>query len=185
MAVPGDGLRRWSAVGSAGVGAFCALLAAALVTNWVVVDVRSLGGEDVRVRVPLPLNFLRVPLRMAPRGDLALPASREGERMRARLLALLRDLDEAPAGAPVLFRVDGEEAFASRSGDTLVLVIGDGRGGETVRASLPYDATRRVLERAAAGRLDLCGVLDLLVAGGRGELLAVDAGDARIRITAW
>jgi hypothetical protein len=185
MAAPGDGSRWWSAVGSAGVGAFLALLVAMLVTNWVVIDVRTFDEENVRVRVPVPLNLLRVPLHMAPRGDLPLPASHAAERTRERLRALLRDLDEAPAGTPVPFRVDGERALASRSGDRLVLVVSGDECGETVRVSLPYDATRRVLERAAAGRLDPRAVLDLLVAGGRGELLAVDAGDARVRITSW
>lgn len=185
MATPGDGLRRWSAVGSAAAGAFLALLVAMLVTNWVVVDIRHVDGESARVRVPVPLNLLRVPLHMAPRGDIALPASRGTARQRVRLRALLRDLEEAPEGVAVPFRLDGEQAVARRHGDKLVLVVRDDGCGEAVRVTLPYEATRRVLERAAAGRLDPRAVLDLLVAGGRGELLAVDAGDARIRVSAW
>ena len=64
-------------------------------------------------------------------------------------------------------------------------MAGDNGCDGEVRVSLPYAATLRLLERSAHGQFDLRALLDLLAAEARGELLAVDSGDARVRITTW
>jgi len=176
---------RWlSTVGSAGLGAFFALLVAMLVTNWVVVDVRS-SDDGERVRVPLPINLLRIPLHMAPRATVRVPMTCEAERQHARALAALHALREAPEGATVPLDVRHGAIALSRRGDTLVVVVGDEGCGESVRATLPFAATLRLLEQSADGRVEPRALLDVLAAARRGELLAVEADDARVRVTTW
>ena len=172
-------------VGSAGLGVFFALLVAMLVTNWVVVDVRSFDHGGVRLRVPVPLNVLRIPLHMAPRASVCVPMTRAAERQHARVLDAVRTLQGAPDGTVVPLSVEGNDLALSRTGDRL-LVVADGRGcsGE-LRASLPFAATLRLLERSASGRVEPRALLDLLASAERGELLTVDAEDARVRVAAW
>ena len=176
---------RWlSTIGRVGIGVFFALFVAMLATNWVVVDVRGFDHDGARVRVPVPLNVLRIPLHMAPRSSMGFPIPRAAERQYARALAALRTLQDAPHGTVVPLRVDDSDVELSRRGDRLLIVLDGGCGGD-VRASLPFAATMRLLERSATGRFEPRALLDLLAAAERGELLAVDSGDARVRITTW
>lgn len=172
-------------VGSIGLGVFFALFVAMLVTNWVVVDVRTPDHDGVRLRVPLPLNVLRIPLHMAPRSSVCVPMTRAAERQHGRVLAALRALQDAPEGTVVPASVDGTSVELSRSGDRLLIVVDDDSCSGEVRASLPFAATMRLLERTASGRLEPRALLDLLAAAERGELLAVDAEDASVRVTTW
>jgi hypothetical protein len=171
-------------VGSVGLGIFFALFVAMLATNWVVVDVRGFDHDGARVRVPVPLNVLRIPLHMAPRSSMGFPIPRAAERQHARVLAALRTLQDAPHGTVVPLRMDDSDVELSRRGDRLLIVLDNGCGGD-VRASLPFAATMRVLERSAHGRFEPRALLDLLAAAERGELLSVDAEDARVRVTTW
>jgi hypothetical protein len=172
-------------VGSVGLGVFFALFVAMLVTNWVVIDVRTFDHDGVRVRVPVPLNVLRIPLHMAPRASVCVPMTRASERQHALVLAALRTLQDAPAGTVVPVSVEDNDLELSRSGDRLLIVVGDESCSGQVHASLPFAATMRLLERSASGRLEPRALLDLLAATERGELLTVDAEDARVRVTTW
>lgn len=177
---------RWlSTIGRVGIGVFFALFVAMLATNWVVIDVRGFDHDGARVRVPVPLNVLRIPLHMAPRSSVCVPMSRVAERQHARVLAALRTLQDAPHGTVVPLHVDDSDVELSRSGDRLLILVDDESCHGDVRASLPFAATMRLLERSAHGRFEPRALLDLLAAAERGELLAVDSGDARVRITTW
>jgi hypothetical protein len=181
----GDRSEWLSKVGSVGLGVFFALFVAMLVTNWVVVDVRTFDHDGVRLRVPVPLNVLRIPLHMAPRATVAVPMSHAMERRHARMLAALRTVADVPDGVVVPLYLADADLELSRRGDRLVVAVADpGCSGE-VRANLPFAATMRLLERSASGCIEPRALLDLLVATGRGELLAVDAEDASVRVTTW
>ena len=172
-------------VGSAGLGVFFALFVAMLVTNWVVVDVRTFEHDGVNLRVPVPLNVLRIPLHMAPRASVHLPIPHSAVRQQARLLAALRTLQDAPDGTVVPVDLEDNGLEVSRRGDRLLIVVDDDGCGGDVRATLPYAATLRLLERSARGELEPRAVLDLLAAAERGDLLTVDAGNSRVRVSAW
>ena len=172
-------------VGSVGLGVFFALLVAMLVTNWLVVDVRTFECDGVRLRVPVPLNLVRIPLHMAPRSSVHVPMTRAAERQHGRVLAALRTLQDAPDGTMVPIDFEDNDVELSRSGDRLLIVVdGEGCAGK-VRASLPFAATMRLLERSASGRFEPRALLDLLASAERGEFLTVDAEDARVRVAAW
>ena len=186
MAGGSEGRSRWlSMIGSVGLGVFFALFVAMLVTNWVVIDVRSLGHDGARVKVPVPLNLLRIPLHMAPRSAMDVPMPRSAARQQARALAALHVLHDAPEGTVVPLDLADRDLALSRRGDRLLIVVDDDGCGGEVRASLPFAGTMRLLERSASGRFEPRALLDLLAASERGELLAVDSGEARVRITTW
>jgi hypothetical protein len=172
-------------VGSVGLGVFFALLVAMLVTNWVVVDVRTFEHDGVNLRVPVPLNVLRIPLHMAPRASMHVPIPLSAARQQARLLAALRTLQDAPDGTVVPLYLADSDLELSRRGDRLVVAVADSSCSDEVRATLPFAATMRLLERSASGRLEPRAVLDLLAAAERGDLLTVEAGDSRVRVSAW
>ena len=186
MSATSADLSRWlSAAGRVAAGAFAALLVAMLATNWMVVDVRSPDRDHPRVTVPLPLNLLRVPLHMAPRASVRVPLTECAERQHARVLGALRALEQGPEGTVVPLLVDDAPVLLSRHGGRLLVALDGGRCGDSVRLTLPFAATLRLVERAAAGELEPRAVLDLLASSGRGELLAVEADDASVRVTTW
>jgi hypothetical protein len=186
MATGSDDRSGWlPKVGSVGLGVFFALFVAMLVTNWVVVDVRTFDHDGGRVKVPLPLNLLRIPLHMAPRSSVYVPMPHAADRQHARVLAALRSLQDAPDGTVVPLYLADNDFELTRRGDRLLIVVDDAGCSGEVRASLPFAATLRLLERSASGRIEPRALLDLLAAAERGDLLTVDAADASVRVTTW
>jgi len=151
-----------------------------LLTNWVVVDVRPQGADIERIVVPLPLNLLRIPLRLADPGrgerDLRAHLGRD-ER---ELLEALQRLAAAPDGTFVTLGDRDCPIRLTRDGGQLRL-RGQADGAE-LRGAVPWRAVERVLRLAERDELHALDLLDVLAAG-RGELLSVDAEDAVVRIT--
>ncbi len=177
-----DRVRWLSTVGSVGLAVFFALLVAMLATNWVVIDVRDLGHDRSHVVMPVPLNVLRIPLHMMPRASVRVPLHLDSDLDRRHCLDLLRSLRGQPEGTLVtLGERDG--AAASRQGGKLLITVIDRKS--TVRVTLPFDATLALLEQISTERFEPVKALDLLAASARGELVAVDACDARVRIRTW
>jgi len=175
--------RRLKGVGTVMVAVFLALFVAMLATNWVVLDVRSLRHEPRHLVMPVPLNMARIPLRMVSRGSFEVPLPRHVEWSVERYLTVLRELQATPEGTVVEVEEDDVVLELSRRGSKLVVETDDGCAD--VRVSLPFSATLRLLERARQERFEPLEVLDLLASSERGELLAVDAGQASVRITNW
>ena len=168
--------------GTVGLAVVLALFVAMLATNWVVVDVRELRGEKDHVVVPVPLNLLRIPLHMMPRASVRVPLHLDSDLDRQRSLDLLRALRDQAEGTIV--RLDGRGgAEACRRAGKLLITVTD--HDATVRVTLPFDATLALLEQISTERFEPVKALDLLASAERGELVAVDADDARIRIRTW
>jgi hypothetical protein len=168
--------------GTVGVAVILALFAAMLATNWVVVDVRDLGHDRTHVVMPVPLNVLRIPLHMMPRASVRVPLHLDSELDRQLCLDVLRSLRDRADGTVVAL---GERsgAEASRRGGKLLITVAD--RGTNVRVSLPFDATLALLEQISTERFEPVKALDLLASAERGELVSVDADDARVRIRTW
>jgi hypothetical protein len=169
--------------GVVGVAVICALFVAMLATNWVIVDVRDFDHDRAHVVVPVPLNFLRIPLHMMPRASVRIPLHLDRELDRSRCLATVSSLRDAAEGTEV--EIEGSEGHAtvSRRGDSLVIAVRD--GDNDVRVTLPFEATLALLQQIADDRFEPSRALDLLAGAERGDLVAVDARDARIRIRRW
>lgn len=149
---------------------------------WVHLSVRDSRNQRAEVRINLPAPVV---LRAAP----LLPESdHDGFRLivgddsiTARdLSSILVALRDAPAGGAVRRDTGDMIVLASRSGQSVRLVIEEEFGGDTIAASLPL----AVADALAGGgrRLDLAGAVRHLVAAGGGELALIGADEARIRI---
>jgi hypothetical protein len=177
-----DRVRWLSTAGSIGLAVFLALAVAMLATNWVVVDVRDLGNDRSHIVMPVPLNVLRIPLHMMPRASVRVPLHLDSKLDRAHCLDVLRTLRDKPEGTVVALGRH-EEAEASRQGAKLLITVAD--RGANVRVTLPFDATLALLEQMSTERFEPVKALDLLAGAERGELVAVDADDAHVRIRRW
>jgi len=175
---------RWlSTAGSVGLAVFFALFVAMLATNWVVVDVRTHDSDCSHIVMPVPLNMLRIPLHMMPRASVRVPLHLDSEWDRLHCLSVLRSLRDQPAGTVVAMGEAGRVAELSRSGEKLLITVAD--RDTSVRVSLPFAATVALLEQMSAERFEPLKALDLLASAERGDLVAIDADDARIRIRTW
>jgi hypothetical protein len=174
------GVRMVSMAGTVLFAGVAAIGVAMLLTNWVVVDVRSQNAGQGRIVVPVPLNLLRIPLRLADR-------DRGGPELQARLgreerelLDALRRLAAAPDGTSATIGSDDCPVRLRRDrGQLLIRAHAD---GAEVQGTVPWRAVERVLSLADGGRVHALDILDRLAAG-RGELLSVDAQDAVVRVT--
>jgi hypothetical protein len=175
---------RWlKTAGTVGLAVFCALFVAMLATNWVVVDVRDLDHDRSHVVLPVPLNMLRIPLHMMPRASVRVPLHLDRELERSRCLALLESLRDTAEGTEVPLAASGGRATVCHRGGKLVISVAD--RDDTVRVTLPFEATLALLRQMSAERFEPVKALDLLAGAERGELVAVDTCDARIRIRTW
>jgi hypothetical protein len=171
---------RWlKTVGTVGLAVLLALFVAMLATNWVVIDVRELDRDGAHVVVPVPLNALRIPLHMMPRASVRVPLRLDDELDRSRCIALLEELRRAPEGTVMPLCESGGRATISRQGGKLVIAVAD---RDDVRVTLPFDGTLALLHKLSGERFAPVEALDLLASAERGELVAVDAREARVRI---
>lgn len=182
MGATRDGSHWLRTAGTVGVAVFLALFVAMLATNWVVVDVRETGHDRGHVVVPVPLNILRIPLHMMPRASVRVPLCLDSGYGRDDSLAVLRSLRDEAEGTVV--RIGGHDgAQATRRGDTLTITVAE--RDTNVRVTLPFAATLALVEQIRTERFEPVKALDLLAGAERGDLVAIDADDARIRIRTW
>jgi hypothetical protein len=165
------------------VAVVLAMLVAPLLMTWVVVDVHTMGGDRVDLTVPVPLVLARMAVGLVPvdRLDTRVP-----ERLRERresVLGALRELERCPDAE--LVSVVSPQAtvhVAKRDGRIAVDVQAP---GASVRCALPIRAALRALERWDWRTFEPGVALDLIAGAGRGELVAVNAREARVTVRIW
>ena len=166
------------------LAALLALLVAPLFMGWLVVDVRTPAPDRVNLKFPVPLGVVRLALALAPDREMTVEAPAELRQQRETVLALLQALDESPDGTTFV-RVTSPDAkirIAKENGRLVVDVDAeDGR----VRCNLRTAALQRALERWDWQQITPDLALDLLAAVGPGQLVSVDADDARVRISVF
>lgn len=172
--------RGVSQVGAVVVALMLALVAAPLFMGWVVVDVHTTGADKVDLTVPFPLALARLAVMFAPRDEIAQPVPPEVTRHRETVLAALRQLEACPD--TTLVKVDAPDAkveIATRDGKLVFQVHAE---DADVSGALPVAAAIRVLERWDWRTTDPRLAIDFLAAAGHGQLVAVNARDARVSI---
>jgi hypothetical protein len=117
-----------------------------------------------------------------PRASVRVPLHLDSDLDRQRCLDVLRSLrDQAEGTVVTLGERSGAEA--TRRGGKLLITVAD--RATNVRVTLPFDATMALLEQISTERFEPVKALDLLAGAERGELVAVDADNARVRIRTW
>jgi len=160
-----------------------AMLVAPLLMTWVVVDVRTYDEDAVNIKLPIPLALARVGLAFAPREEICRLVPPEVTAQREHVLAVLRDLEGCPDTD--LVSVDAPDARVRIAKQGALLQLHVDADDAVVHGAIPVASVLRVLERWDWQTFEPDLALDLVAAAGHGELLSVDAEDARVRIKIW
>ncbi len=171
---------RRSPIALIALAAATGLMAAALLLDWLVVDVRTAEGPRVALAVPVAAVRTAVallPARLLPDRDLP-PEAAADLRVAA---GLLHELARAPSGTRV--RVASPDASVLvAAGDGAVVADVHAPGSE-VHVRLPLLGLARALERWDARRLDRAALDVLLAALADGFEVRVADRETRVRVT--
>lgn len=160
------------------------LLAAALFTSWIVVDVRTTGTDAVNLKLPVPLPLVRAATAFIPKeklGTVKLPP--ELKENRELILRSLRALLEAPDGALVRVSSDEAKVLIEKKDRTLHVHVEaeDGR----VHCAIPIKGVIKALERWDWEHVDPRLATRILASARRGPLVTVDQPDAHVAVSVW
>jgi hypothetical protein len=166
------------------LAAAAGLLTVLVLTDFMVVDVRTTGEDALHLVLPLPLAAGRVAAACVPdaaRRDMEVP--RAVREQREQILAGLRALHDSPDAA--LIRVESPDAkvVVAKEGD-LIRVAVDADDGTLVRCALPLDGVLDALAGWDWQTLDPALLVRVLAAAPHGDLVRVEADDGtRVAIT--
>ncbi len=159
------------------------LVVAALLMDWMVVDVRATepDGHATRVWFPLPMAAVRLAAAAVPEGTYHqaelppevrehLPAIRE----------VLKELARCPDGPLVQVRSPEEQIDVGLEEGTLRVDVRSPEG--TVHVAVPLRRMARALERWDGERVDRDLIRTLLRALDDGFTVSVDSPEARVRV---
>jgi hypothetical protein len=166
------------------LAAVAALVVSVLLMDWVVVDVRTEGEDRVHVVVPVPLGLVRAALAFAPDEEMRVEVPAEARRYREPALKVMQELEAVPDGT-TLVAVNAPDAKVTIRKERGRLLLDVHADDATVHGALPVEAVARALQRWDWKRADPRLALDVLAAAGPGQILSVDAPDARVRISTW
>lgn len=176
--------RGISTLGAVVLAGLMGVATAAVVADWVVVDVQTLDEDAVHVIVPMPLVAADLALAFVPDevfDDATLPP--EVAANRDAILGAVRALADAPDAT--LVKVDSPDAVVeiAKHGSQLTVVVDadDAR----VRCAIPIDGVRDALEKWDWQRLDPRLLVDIVHAARPGTLVRVEAEDARVAVLTW
>lgn len=166
------------------VAAAAGLLVAAVLSDVVVIDIRTAPPDDVRIKLPVPLGLVRMAAALVPARELEVELPREARHQRETLEQALRALAECPDGV-TLVSVRSPDARVTITKERGQIVLDVDADDAKVHGALPLDGLHDALQRWRGDRLDSRAVLDLLAAARRGPILTVESHDAVVRIAAW
>jgi hypothetical protein len=170
------------------IGAVLASIPLAMVgvvagTGVAVVDVKTHDGP--RIVVPVPLLLVEAAARMAPErtSERALRAVERGRKYLPVAEEVLAALAEAPDAE--LVRVEDGRDFVriSKVGDTIEIRV-DGPG-EQVSVDVPLAMVQDALRQARRGTLDIGDLVAGLRHARMTDLVVVNDGDDRVKISVW
>ena len=160
------------------------LVVAVAMMDWMVIDIHTTGEDAVDLTVPVPLMVPRLAAVFIPDETLAdARVPPEVRQHKELILAMVRELEAAPD--TTLVRVDSPDAkvLIRTENDTLRLAVD--ADDATVRCAIPLSGLAKVLERWDWQTADPQLALDLLASARRGEMVKVEAEDARVSLSLW
>jgi hypothetical protein len=162
------------------------LLTAALMMDWMVVDVHVVEeGAPIHIKVPFPLIVANMAAGLIP--DEALEEARvppELKQQKALVLAVVRELLESPDAQLVTVRCEDASVDIAKDGDTLRIAVD--ADDAIVRCNVPIDGVLAALENWDWETFDPQMAFDILHAAENGELVTVTTTDGvRVAIKMW
>jgi hypothetical protein len=176
--------RGVSTVGAVVLAALAGVVTAAALSDWVVVDVETLGPDSMHIVVPVPLMVGRIAAAAVPDEaleDAVMPP--EVTARREQIVAAVRSLADTPDATFVEVHDGDDHVVISKVGGLLKVAVDS--DDARVRCTLPIDAIADALEEWDWQTVDPGLAFDILGAVPSGELLTVEAEDARVAIRMW
>ncbi len=177
--------RGVSTLGGIFLATLAGMVTAALLMDWVVVDVRTPEPDNLHIKVPFPLIVGHVASNFIPddvTDDVVVPP--EVREHREQILDTVRTLVEVPDATFVKVDADGAHVDISKLGDDLLIVVD--ADDAKVRCTVPLDGVLDALERWDWETFDPGMVFDVLAAVNHGELVNVEVDDGtRVAVKIW
>jgi hypothetical protein len=168
-------------VGTVLLAGLAAVVVGVVVMDWAVVDIETRDEDAVRLKVPVPVGLARFALAFAPDSASA-PVPAELREHREVILAVLEELEKHPDAT--LVRIESPDARVHVRTERGLLRVDVDADDAVVRFALPIKRVRATLARWDWERMTPRLAAELIAAAD-GELLHVDADDARVRISIW
>jgi hypothetical protein len=160
-----------------------AVLVAPLLMTWVVVDVHTTGHDEVNLTVPVPLALARIALAFVPTKEAIHDLPAEVAQHKEQVLAALRAIESCPDAMLVEVQAPDAKVKVAKRGDRLVVDVD--APDAVVHGALPVKAALRVLERWDWKTVEPHMAIDFLAHAGHGELVRVEAPDAKVAVRIW
>jgi hypothetical protein len=177
--------RGVSTVGAVILAGLAGVLAALLMMDWMVVEVRTPEPENVHLKLPFPLLAGRLATAFIPDEalqDVTVPP--EVRQHRESTLTALRALVEAPDATLVRVRAEDASVDVTKRGSELLISVD--ADDAKVRCTVPVDGVLEALEKWDWETFDPKMAFDILGAASMGELVTVEVDDGtRVAINMW
>jgi hypothetical protein len=177
--------RGVSTLGGIFLASLAGMVTAALLMDWVIIDVHTPPPEEVNIKVPFPVVVADIATSFIPddvMADAVVPA--EVQQHRDEILTAVRTLLKAPDATFV--KVDAVDALVdiSKLGDDLLITVD--ADDAKVRCTVPLDGVLDALEGWDWETFDPGMVFDVIGAVNHGDLVTVEVDDGtRVAIKIW
>lgn len=176
--------RGVSTIGAAVLAGLLGVATAAVMMDWVVVDVQTMDEDAVHIVVPFPLLMADLALSFVPEEALAdatlppeLAANKEA------ILGAVRALADTPDAVLVRVEESDTRVVIAKEGDTLTIAVDD--DADRVRCAIPINGVRDALEDWDWQRVDPHMLIDIVASARPGTMVRVESDDARVAIHTW
>jgi hypothetical protein len=177
--------RGVSTLGGILLATLAGMVTAALIMDWVVVDVHTPAPDAFHIKVPFPLVVGHVATAFIPDDVMAeAVVPPEVRQHRELVLTAVQSLLETPDATLVKVRADDAHVDIRKQGDDLVVAVE--ADDASVRCTVPLDGVLDALDDWDWETFDPGMMFDILGAVNHGELVTVEAEDGtRVAVKIW
>jgi hypothetical protein len=150
--------------------------------DYVVVDVKA-DPDAPRIVLPVPLVAAEAALAFVPEKDLFVDVGPEAERILPVAREIAAELRTIPDTDLVTVDDGDDHVRIAKRGDRIEVHVREG-DHQKVDVTVPIDCLEKALGAMHSGRVDVSRLVSALHRAD-GDLVRVEDGDTRVRITVW
>lgn len=176
--------RGMSTVPAVALAAIAGVLTAGLMMDWVVVDVETTGPDAVNLTIPFPLLVGRIATAAVPDAvfeEAVMPP--EVTQHRELVLTTVKALADCPDTNFVTVDAPDAKVRIDKIGDQIVIDVD--ADDALVTCNVPIEGIYTALEDWDWERPDPAMAFKILARAKKGDLVRVDADDAKVSIRMW
>ncbi len=176
--------RGMGTVPAVALAALAGVLTAGLMMDWVVVDVETTGPDAVNITIPFPLLVGRIAAAAVPDSlleEAVMPP--EVAENRELVMTAIRALSDCPDGNLVTVDAPDAKVRINKEGDQLLIDVD--ADDAVVHCRVPVKGIYKALDRWDWETPDPGMAFRILASAKNGDLVTVDAEDAKVAIRIW